>query len=66
MDLIHQAAERAASLTKQLLAFSRKQMIQPHTLNVNAVVMDMDKLLRSEMARYAKVIAAAGIRKDAP
>jgi len=37
---------RGASLTNQLLAFSRKQILQPRVLNLNDVVQDMDKMLR--------------------
>ncbi len=43
---IRKAALRAADLTRQLLAFSRQQVIAPTVLNPNAVVADMDKLLR--------------------
>jgi two-component system cell cycle sensor histidine kinase/response regulator CckA len=42
---IDRAADRAASLTKQLLAFSRMQVLQPRVMNLNAVVEDMGKLL---------------------
>jgi two-component system cell cycle sensor histidine kinase/response regulator CckA len=42
---IKKAAERAASLTKQLLTFSRKQVIEPKPLDVNAIVNDAERML---------------------
>jgi PAS domain S-box-containing protein len=39
------AADRAATLTRQLLAFSRKQLLQPEILDLNEVVREMEKLL---------------------
>jgi PAS domain S-box-containing protein len=43
---IRKAGERAASLTHQLLAFSRQQVLQPQILDLNALVSDMGKMLR--------------------
>jgi len=45
-DEITKAAQRGASLTNQLLAFSRKQILQPQVINLNEVVIDMDKMLQ--------------------
>ncbi|MGE5569708.1 MAG: ATP-binding protein [Rhodospirillales bacterium] len=46
LDEIKRAGERAASLTQQLLAFSRKQMIEPKPIDLNAVVAESEKMLR--------------------
>ena len=43
---IRKAGERAASLTHQLLAFSRQRVLQPQILDLNALVTDMGKMLR--------------------
>ena len=42
---ISKAGERAASLTRQLLAFSRKQLWEPRLLDLNAVITDQQKML---------------------
>ena len=46
LGLIRQAGERAAELTGQLLAFSRKQLIAPKALDLNAVVKETEAMLR--------------------
>jgi PAS domain S-box-containing protein len=46
LEEIKKAGERAASLTRQLLAFSRKQVLQPKMLQLNSIVADVDKMLR--------------------
>src|SRR5262249_3981038 len=43
---IQQAADRATTLTRQLLAFSRKQLLELKVVDVNAIVADMERLLR--------------------
>lgn len=46
LEEIKKASDRAASLTRQLLAFSRKQILEPKVLDLNLVVKDMYKMLR--------------------
>jgi two-component system, cell cycle sensor histidine kinase and response regulator CckA len=46
LEGIRRAAERAAALTRQLLAFSRQQVLAPVVLNANSLVEDLDKMLR--------------------
>src|SRR5579862_5096029 len=43
---IKSAAERAAGITRQLLAFSRKQVLSPRVINLNDTMMNLDSLLR--------------------
>ena len=60
IDLIQTTAERAAALTRQLLAFSRKQVLEPKVLDVKAVVTGLAPMLRrliGENLEFAVVAA---------
>jgi PAS domain S-box-containing protein len=46
IEEIRRAADKASALTRQLLAFSRRQILSPKLLNLNQVLGDMDKMLR--------------------
>jgi two-component system cell cycle sensor histidine kinase/response regulator CckA len=46
IEAIQQAADRASSLTRQLLAFSRRQMLELKVVDVNVIVTDMERLFR--------------------
>ena len=46
LGLIEETAQRAASLTRQLLAFSRKQRLERRIVSLNRIVTDMEKMLR--------------------
>ncbi|MEO6741780.1 MAG: response regulator [Chthoniobacteraceae bacterium] len=57
------AAERAAALTRQLLTFSRKQIVQPRVLDVNAIVRNLHKMLRRLIGEHIELRSelAAGL-----
>jgi len=52
---IEKAGQRAASLTKQLLAFSRQQVLTPAILNLNTLASDMEKMLPQLLGEDVKV-----------
>ncbi len=56
-QLIDESAERGAQLTQQLLAFARKQPLQPVDLDVNALVVEAAKLLRPTLGEHIDVSA---------
>lgn len=53
---VKNAAERAATLTGQLLAFSRKQVLQPEPLNLNQVIAEMEKMLRRIIGEHIDLV----------
>jgi signal transduction histidine kinase/CheY-like chemotaxis protein len=52
------AAERAASLTRQLLSFARQEVIRPQVLDLNAVVSAVETMLRPTIGEHVEVITA--------
>ena len=57
LEQMRRAAERAASLTQQLLAFSRKQVLQPKVLDLNETVADVQKMLSRVIGEDIELIA---------
>jgi signal transduction histidine kinase len=70
VEQVEKAAHMAAGLTRQLLTFSRKQVIEPRVLNLNDVITDVEKMLRrligEDIEFHTKLDPAAGhIKADA-
>lgn len=59
VDNLRKAAERGASLTRQLLVFSRKQVIKPQVLNLNDRLTEVSKLLRPLMGDDVEIVISA-------
>lgn len=54
-EQIRAAGERAAALTRQLLAFGRKQVLQPRAIDLNELIADMDQLLKRLLSENIEV-----------
>ena len=65
LEEIQRAGERAAELTRQLLAFSRQQMLQPRALDLSRIAAGMEKMLRHLLGEHIELwlVAAPNVRK---
>jgi PAS domain S-box-containing protein len=59
---IKSAAERASTLTKQLLAFSRKQILQPRVLDMNSVIATVEPMLKRLIGEDVLIASNCGAR----
>jgi PAS domain S-box-containing protein len=59
---IEKAGERASALTRQLLAFSRQQMLQPCVLDINRIVSELEKMLRRLIGEDLQLITQPGAK----
>jgi CheY-like chemotaxis protein len=69
LEQIRKAAERAAALTQQLLAFSRKQVLQPKVMDLNEAVAEVQKMLTRVIGEDIELVASldpslASVRVD--
>jgi two-component system cell cycle sensor histidine kinase/response regulator CckA len=60
IERVKRAAERAASLTHQILALSRRQMPEPKILDLNATVLEMEEMLQRFVGEGIEIINALG------
>jgi CheY-like chemotaxis protein len=56
LEEIQNAGERGAQLTRQLLAFSRRQAIEPEVVSINDLVVNLDKMLRRLIGEHVELI----------
>ncbi|MBE0568058.1 MAG: PAS domain S-box protein [Deltaproteobacteria bacterium] len=64
LDEIQRCAERAATLTRQLLTFARRQVIEPVNLNLSALVADLRRFIGQVVGAHTEVITS--LEKNAP
>jgi len=60
VEEVRRAAERAVDLTRQLLAFSRKQLLEPRVLDLNKTVSGMEKMLRRVLGEKIELTLLLG------
>ncbi len=60
VEQIRKAADRAVALTRQLLAFSRMQVLQPRVLDLNAVIADLGKMLPRLIGEHIEYVFRPG------
>ena len=60
IERIERAAENAARLTRQLLAFARVDVVQPKPMDINVVVAEMAPMLRRTLGEHIDLVAAPG------
>jgi two-component system, cell cycle sensor histidine kinase and response regulator CckA len=59
---VKRASDRAAALTRQLLAFSRRQVLQPKVLDLNEVVAEVEKMMRRLISESIQIVTIAAAR----
>jgi signal transduction histidine kinase/CheY-like chemotaxis protein len=60
LDEIRKAANRGARLTTQLLGFSRGQGVQPRVIDLNSVIVDLERMLRRIIGEYVEFTTSLG------
>lgn len=60
VERIERAAESAARLTHQLLAFARREVVQPRPLNINSTITELEPLLRRALGEHIEFVIERG------
>jgi len=60
LEEVEEACARAATLTRQLLAFARRQVTEPRALDLNAVTLNMDRMLRRVIGEHIELVTLLG------
>ena len=60
LQVIKESSQRAADLTKQLLAFSRRQVLQPQVLTLGSVVANLEHMLRGVLGGHIELVLNLG------
>jgi signal transduction histidine kinase/CheY-like chemotaxis protein len=58
VEQIQRAAERAAGLTRQLLAFARREVVRPRVLNLNEVITEVEEMLRRTIGEHVQLVTS--------
>ena len=57
LESIRKAGRKAAALTRQLLAFSRRQVLQPKVIDINTLIIDLEKMLKRLLPENIKLLS---------
>ncbi len=58
IEQVRRAADRAAELTRQLLSFARREVVQPRVLNLNDAVASVEQLLRRTLGEHVRLVTS--------
>ena len=66
LEQVRRAGERAAALTRQLLLFTRRQVVEARVVDLNAIVREMERMLRRLIGEDVELAIRTGARRRCP